>query len=124
MSSVKTNLDSNSSEIIVVQSVTIVNTQSLSNFVRFKQTTFVGYIIPAGWTTANLTFQASTDDSTFIDISDNFGNEIQHVVDTGYILFDPSIFAGVRVLKVRSGTSSTPVAQGADRIIQILSRPL
>ena len=71
------------------------------------------------------TFQTIIYDSTFINLFDNFGNEIIHIVDVDrYVIFDPSIFASIRALKVRSGTSGTPVNQGAARVIQLLSRTL
>jgi len=62
------------SEIIVTQDIFIPNGESLSApdgspdslaFVRFKQTTFVGIVMPAAWTAASMTFQASTDDVNF-----------------------------------------------------------
>jgi hypothetical protein len=110
-------------ETLITQNVTILSGQSLSGFITLGQTLFVGYIMPAAWTAANLTFQASTDDSTFFDVFDNFGNEVQHIVDIDrYITLEVSQFPSIRALKIRSGTSAAPVNQGADRTIQILSK--
>ncbi len=125
MAEALTNTNQTPSEIIVKQDITIPNGESLSGFIRFKQTTFVGIIMPAAWTAASLTFQASIDDSTFVNLFDIFDNEVIHLVNANrYIEFDPSIFASVRAIKVRSGTSAAAVNQGAARVIQILSRPL
>ena len=121
----RTNTDSLAGQQLSTQNVTIANGQSLSNAVTLDRTTLVGIVMPADWTAASMTFQASTDDTNFFDLFDNFGNEVIHLVNLDrYVVFDPSTFASVANLKVRSGTSGAAVNQAAERIIQILSRPL
>ena len=39
-----------------------------------------------------------------------------------FIVLDPSTYAGVKYLKIRSGTSGTPVTQSAERKITLLVR--
>lgn len=83
-----------------------------------------GIIMPAAWTTANLTFQASFDSGlTWIDIMDALGTEYTVIAGTSrYIPVDPTPFAAIPMLKIRSGTVSTPVNQGADRIVALIMR--
>jgi hypothetical protein len=82
---------------------------------------FVGIEMPASWDTANLTFSASLDDSTFNDVYDAQGYEYIVYVDAArFIGVAPSDFAGMRYLKVRSGTTGAPVLQTSDRDIRLV----
>lgn len=86
--------------------------------------TLVAIIMPASWTTADLTFQASNDDTTFYNFYNAAGTEVTVEADASrWIGIDPVDFSGVAYMKVRSGTSGTPVAQGADRTLTFLFRP-
>ena len=82
--------------------------------------------IPATWTTANLTFQTSSDGTNYVDLYDSYGNEA--VVTVGgasraiYLPTNP--WADVRWLKVRSGTTGTPVNQAAARSLPVVVRSL
>jgi len=72
--------------------------------------------IPSAWTTANLTFQTSIDGVTYADLYD--GNATEYTIQAAAsreILLPMVDFLGVRYLKIRSGTSGTPVAQAAAR---------
>src|SRR5690242_9259249 len=90
--------------------------QSLSAVVDLEQLNITGFLIPASWTTAKLTFQISPDGTTFGDLNDASGNEIQLTVAAGkFIGVNLSELSGARFIKVRSGTSGTPVTQAADR---------
>jgi hypothetical protein len=80
--------------------------------------------MPAAWTAANLTFQVSHDGgSTYADLFDQFGVEIQAsaTVDR-VILLDTNLFLNVRYMKIRSGTSATPVNQAAERSLILVYR--
>lgn len=90
-------------------------------------------IIPAGWTTAALTFQASDDAGvTWNELTDDQGNAITisaAAVTAGLALstnarmsMDPSNFASVDFIKVRSGTVGTPVNQVAAATISLIYR--
>lgn len=110
-----------------IQSVTatIANGASLSGAVRFGGLVPILIVVPATWTTADLTFQVSVDGTTFGDFRDMYGTEIKATVTAAgnVIQLDPSTFAGVQYLKVRSGTTSSVVNQGGDRSIVILCKP-
>lgn len=93
----------------------------LSDGFDLKGYTLVRIDMPAAWTAANLTFQVSTDDSTYNDL---------YISDAEYTLTAAASRAlgvaaadGVRMhryLKVRSGTSGAPVDQGTDRVLRLV----
>lgn len=108
---------------IVTTQVTITSGQSLSPAVDLLKYSLVGIQMPATWTAASITFQGSYDASTFANLYD----ETQEVTLTSpaaslFILLDPAKYIALRSLKIRSGTSGTPVAQGGDRIITLILR--
>lgn len=105
--------------------VTIANGQSLSAQVGIGiGSAVVGLIMPAAWTAANLTFQASGDASVFNNVYDAAGTEFTVTVAVSrYIQMDPSKTDSIAQLKIRSGTAGAPVAQsGADRVITLVVR--
>jgi len=104
-------------------SVVIKANESLSNAIILGDSKIISIVTPSSWTSANLTFQGANDlDDTFVDIYDSAGNEIAIVADTDRIITDLPELAGIKYLKVRSGTSSAPVVQGGDRLIKFLSK--
>lgn len=114
-------------------SATIAASANLSGVIDLQQASagllragvLVGIEIPASWTTANLTFQAGYDASDVRDVYDENGIELAVVVGgaSRRIVVDPARFAGIRFLKVRSGTTGTPVNQSAERSIGLIVRP-
>lgn len=110
---------------LVTASLTISNGTALSPAVDLTQYSLVGLVMPSGWTAANLTFQGSADNSNFFDLYDS-GAEVNlgSAAASRYILLNPTTFAGLRFLKVRSGTSASPVNQGADRVVTLVLRGL
>lgn len=105
--------------------VTIANNQSLSPTVDLSGWTLVGIGMPATWTTAGLTLQASTNNSTWKDVYDATGTEVTIQADASqFILLNPQNYFGLRYLKIRSGTSGTPVNQGAARTITLILRAI
>jgi hypothetical protein len=108
-------------------SVTIASGASLSGAINLGDKVLSAIIMPASWTAAALTFQASDDGgTTWKDMYDDGGNEISilsaNAVAGRRISVDPSAFAGIDLIKVRSGTSGSATAQGADRVITLVSR--
>ena len=106
---------------------TIPNGAAVSAAVNLRGEVLVGIRMSDVWDAANLTFQVSMDDVTYLDSYSAAGAE--HVVTvTGvdtHIWVDPSNFAGYRWLIVRSGTTGTPVNQttGADpRVLELITR--
>ena len=105
--------------------VTITNGTALSASVGIGiNSAVVGIIMPAAWTAANLTFQASVDDATFNNLYDAAGTEFTVTAAVSrFIALDPSKTDSISRLKVRSGTAGTPVNQvGADRTITLVVR--
>lgn len=107
------------------ETVTIANGQSLSGALNIASRNFFGVIMPASWTAASLTFQGSFDGTTFYDLYDENGIEVSFTVSASryVIISTPAKFLGLKKLKIRSGTSGTPVNQGADRVIGVIVVP-
>lgn len=102
---------------------TIGAAASLSDEVDLAGFPLVGVIMPAAWTAANLTFQvASASGGTFVDLYDDAGNEVEVNAAASRGLAGGQWLeklAPWRFVKVRSGTTGTPVAQGAERVITL-----
>ena len=105
---------------------TIAQDASVSDHINLQGAILVGIRMPAEWDAANLTFQTSMDDVTYLDAYSSAGAE--HVITAAasrHIWVDPVAFAGYRWLIVRSGTTAVPVAQttGDDpRLITLVTR--
>ena len=108
--------------------VTILSGASVSNVIETMDSSLLGFIMPAAWTTAGLSLEVSMDGTTFAPTIYDETNQ-----QTGYW---SSIVAGAaysvsltgmmawRYIRFRSGTSASPGTQGADRIITAIMRPL
>lgn len=101
--------------------LTILSGQSLSDALDLKGRILTGVFLPAAWTAANLTFQASPDGGTYYDAWDQALEITVSAAASRFVAIDAQLFLGVRFLKVRSGTSGTPVAQGADRALILMT---
>lgn len=85
--------------------------------------TLLAVQMPAAWTAAVLTLQASRDGATWVDVYDRFGAEVTlQAASSRRIVVEPSLIAGVEYLRLRSGTAASPVNQGADRDVVLLFR--
>lgn len=106
----------------LIADAAIANGESLSAGINLQGGRLVGILMPGTWTAADLTFQSSLDGSTFADLYDDEGNEVTVVADASQFIVPlaPAKFLGARYLKVRSGTSGTPVNQGGARTIQLV----
>jgi hypothetical protein len=81
-----------------------------------------GYIMPATWVAAGLTFQTSPDGVAYNNIYDATGTEVAHVVDISrFVRVNPADWVGVRFIKLRSGTAAVPVNQTASRDIILVT---
>ena len=104
---------------------TIANGASLSGAVDTGGGTVCGIAMPGTWTTANLTFQVSADGATYQDLYDKGGTEYTVTAAASrYIELPPADFAGIRFLKVRSGTTGTAVNQADVRALLLNVRPV
>lgn len=110
-----------------IDSVTILNGQSLSAALNLGGNWPIGFQMSAAWTAANLTFQGSNDGTTFQNVFDDLGNEVTVIAvaahNIGLTESAQQWLAPFGIIKVRSGTSGTPVNQGADRVIGLVSMP-
>lgn len=107
------------------QDVSIASGQSLSSAVNLSGRVIVGIIMPGTWTAANLTLQGSMDNSTFYDVYDIDGTELTITAAASrYIVLDPVNYPSLKYLKLRSGTTGTPVNQGGARTIGLLTAAL
>lgn len=105
------------------QTATISNGASLSGAIDLAGKTLLGIHMPSAWTTANLTFSVSEDGVTYDDLYDNVGTEKTIIAAASrYIFTTPADLVGIRFVKVRSGTASVPVNQGAARAITLVTK--
>ncbi len=109
-------------EKVVVVPVTISSGAALSSSVNLGGRTLVGIMMPTAWTAANLTFKASIDrGSNFYDCYDDAATEIiVQAAASRYLAVPPTDFLGMMYIQVRSGTTGTPVNQGADRELNLV----
>lgn len=102
---------------------TIANGEAVSNALPVHMRHVVGIQMPADWTAASLTFQGSADGQTYYNLYDPFGAEVTvQAADDRFIMIPPAGLGGMIYLKVRSGTSGTPVNQGAERALKVMVR--
>lgn len=108
-----------------LRTAAIDNGASLSAAVDLGNNRLSRVVIPAAWTTANLTFQTSADGTTYTDLYDAAGTEYTVTVGGALrsIVIPLADFIGVRYVKVRSGTTGSAVTQGAARSIILVCVP-
>jgi len=106
---------------------TILSGASLSDVIMAPNGYFLAaLLIPAVWTAAGVTFQASDGaGGTFGNVFSTAG-EVTFATDAvgRFLTCSPNEFRSVQTFKVRSGTAGTPVNQGADRLITLLYKPI
>lgn len=113
--------------------VTIANGAALSSATQIGSGVLVGIIMPAAWTAAAITFQASIDGVNFYPMYDANGVIIQvgataDPIAGAYIAIGSEInakfdhFRGALYLKLQSSTagSLTAVNQGAARVLTLV----
>ncbi len=106
--------------IEVVTSVAIANGQTVSDAVDLGGLRPIALVTPAALTGTSFTFQSSVDGTTFVPVYDSSGSQVSVTVSTSrFVVLSPTSFAGVRHLKVVSGS-----AEGAARTIQIVARAI
>lgn len=79
-------------------------------------------VMSATWDTANITLTA-TRNSSHLDVYDEAGSEVTFVVAASrYVTLNPTPLRGLQKVKLRSGTTGTPVAQSAATTVTLLAR--
>lgn len=83
-----------------------------------------GLDVPASWTTANITLQQKHADGVYRAVTKEDGTELAITVTAGAVVrfSDIAPFSALTDIKLLSGTTATPVNQGADRTIGIVVR--
>lgn len=110
--------------------VTIASGGNLSTAAYLRDYSLVGIITPSSWTTANLTLQMGFDDPsatspTYNNVYTSTGSEYTVTAAASrFIAISPLDLPQVEFIKVRSGTSGSPVNQDAARSIKlVLKKP-
>ena len=90
--------------------------------------TLVGIWMPATWVTAALTFQVSPDGgTTWLELFNDGGTAISITAAASqYISLVTNsnyTWRGINMLKVRSGTSGSPVVQTGGATVTLIGRP-
>lgn len=109
---------------VVTKTATIASGASLSGAVDLGTGRIVGLILPAAWTTASITFQASADGTNFFDLYDDATQRelaSSIVVASRFLALPMADWLGIRAVKLRSGSSGAPVNQGAARAITLVT---
>lgn len=103
----------------------IANGESLSTAIQVGRHLVTGFLMPSSWTAADLTFTgAASRGGTHGVIKDSDGTEL--TVSAAASIFisltsaEMDILSGAVELKIRSGPSAVPVAQGAERSIVVV----
>jgi hypothetical protein len=100
--------------VVETVQVTIAQNTSLSPEVDVGPKVLVGLVTPSTWIAASISFQASADGgNTWQELLDQTATAISVSSITGaaFIAIDPTKMKGVNAIKVRSGTSASPVNQ-------------
>lgn len=100
--------------------ITVASNATTSAEVDLGGTEIVGLQLPAAFTGTAISFLVSTvSGGTYQAMKDGAGNSVSKTVAQGqYIAIDPTLFRGVRFVKLVSGSS-----EAADRVITIFSIP-
>jgi hypothetical protein len=109
-----------------LDTVTISDAQSLSGGIDIKAHRLASIIFPAGFASADITFQVSADETTWVDLYDKNGEVSIPAAAVGAsrcVVLDFVTFFGFRYLKIRSGTSAAPAAVSGDKILTLNSVP-
>ena len=104
----------------VVATATITSGASLSDAVYCGDGVPEALVLPV-IDAAAITFQGSADGVTYVDVYDVGASEVSIASSSGSIgVPAPEEVKGYAYIKVRTGTSATPVAQTAQREIQVI----
>ena len=88
--------------------IVIDSSETTSAEVDCRGMTLCGVYMPAAFTGTALSFEASADGTTFVSVEDGDGSAVSKTVSASkYIKLDPADFAGVRFIKVVSGSTES-----------------
>ncbi len=107
-------------QLIARTPVVIAINTSLSSAVKVHGGLVSIVEMPSAWDAANLTFQTSGDGSTFMNLYDENGTEVTVTAAASRrIRLEPSQWAAISEIKVRSGTAAVAVNQTAERTLYL-----
>jgi hypothetical protein len=123
MADAKPNTPAPSSRVLI--EVDIASGQSLSETVDLTGLIPVAIAMPATWTAGSLTIQAATaDGGTYNNVYNSDDTEFEiSAAASRFIVLSPLTSVAFQFIKIRSGTSGTPVNQGGARTLTIIARP-
>ena len=114
----------------LAQSLVIPNGTSVSASIDLDGSALIGFglIATQTWTTAALTIEVSSNNTDWLTAVNDAtgltaGSYPSITPGTGYAV-DALTFLPWRYARLRSGTSASPVNQGADRTFTVVTRPL
>lgn len=112
----------NNSKISILDPITIASGQSLSGIIGPLESKSLSGLLFDGFSSANVTFETSINGTDFFPLIISSG--VYTITDFSsinsgaiFLSLDPNIFYSSPYIKVRSGTPSSPVNQGALRTI-------
>ena len=101
---------------------TIAVDESLSDAVDLAGYVLAAIAMPSSWTAADLTLQAGDNSNAYRDVYDAGDAEVTiQAAASRYILIEEVVARGIQLIKVRSGTTGSPVTQAAARTIYLLA---
>lgn len=107
---------------------TIASGSSVSDSVPLQRRPVVGIYVPIAWTEAVLTFQTSEDGVTFVDVVDETGARVTLTPGSGAGAFirvgHPDAWTGMKNMRIRSGTASSPVTQASTVVLTVVVRDI
>lgn len=102
---------------------TIATGQSLSGEVDIGANSLVGIAMPAAWTAASITFQVSPDGgTTWLELQTVSSEYTVTAAASQFIAIDPTALKGFNAIKVRSGTSASPVNQTSGATLTLIGK--
>jgi hypothetical protein len=107
-------------QLISRLTATIGNGANLSDAVTLNGQQLAVIEMPAAWTAAVLTFQASMDGTNYFNVYNDAGDEVYVIVDISRRVYvDIGALSQQKYIKLRSGTAVTTVNQGGARTIYV-----
>lgn len=112
-----------------IVTATIANGASVSGAIDMTYTSMLGFILPSAWTTAGVSIEVSADGTNWATGGILDGSALAVSVwptgtASGAYAVNLAAMVPWRYARIRSGTFSVPVNQGADRLITVILRPL
>jgi hypothetical protein len=115
------------SRTLSVQTFTILNGQSVSNEQDMRMWRLIAIEMPAAWTAASLSFKSASASGAEVPFTDTAGAEVTFTVAASkYVAVSDTnnAYRSLAFTQLVSGTNAAPVAQGANRVVNLLVLPL